>query len=113
MIPMYDWLMSVFDWFVSALNSIAEFIAAYKVLIMATLLTIIVSILKSWKRNRKLDWVEALICGCLTLAIYSALEYFKLPKELAVFAGGMVGFMGSLWVEKFIDKKADSEEVNK
>lgn len=105
MIPMYDWL-------VSALKAIAEFIAEYKVLIMATLLTITISSLKSLKKKRKLDWIEALICGCLTLAIYSALGYFSLPKELAVFSGGVIGFMGSLWVEKFIDKKAGNDEVN-
>lgn len=47
-----------------------------------------------WKKTL----LEGLLCGALTLAIVSALEYFDLPKSLSVAIGGGVGFVG---VEQF------------
>lgn len=97
------------DWLASAIKTIAE----YKILIAAILLSITMSGLKSLQNKRKLDWIESLICGCLTLAIYSILEYMKLPKEIGVFFGGIIGFKGSLWFGKFINNRTGIDEGGK
>ncbi|MFW1950436.1 phage holin family protein [Acinetobacter beijerinckii] len=49
------------------------------------------------------------MCGCLTLTIVSALEYLALPIQLSIFVGGIVGFKGTLWVDRIISKKVGEE----
>lgn len=43
-----------------------------------------------WKKM----FLEGLICGALTLTVVSALDYFELPKSLAIAIGGALGFVG-------------------
>lgn len=38
--------------------------------------------------------LEGLLCGALTLTVYSALDYFTVPQSLAVAIGGGIGFIG-------------------
>ncbi|OUY07634.1 phage holin family protein [Acinetobacter populi] len=96
--------MSVWDFLVSVYKFLVDTLTIYGVTIMALLLSIITSALKSIKRKGKLDWVEALICGCLTLAVSSTLQYLKLSSEISIFLGGLIGFKGSLWVDARINK---------
>lgn len=44
--------------------------------------------------------LEAIICGCLTLALVPVLDYFGLPQNLAVAVGAAVGFLGTEWVRE-------------
>lgn len=39
-------------------------------------------------------WVEALLCGALSLAASSGLDYFDLSMSLNPFIGGAIGFLG-------------------
>ena len=39
----------------------------------------------------------------------SALEYLALPMQLSIFVGGIVGFKGTLWVDRMISKKVGEE----
>ncbi len=96
--------MSVWDFIVSVYRSIVDILTMNAVMVMAMLLSIITSALKSKKRKGRLDWLEALICGCLTLAVSSTLQYLKLPQELSIFLGGLIGFKGSRWVDSRINK---------
>lgn len=101
--------MSIYEYLVSALKALAE----HGIIIGATALSVTIAGVKSMKKHGKLDWMEALMCGCLTLAVSSALEYLKLPQQLAIFLGGLIGFKGSLWVDKFINRKIGLDEENK
>ncbi|MDE1188215.1 MAG: phage holin, lambda family [Pantoea sp.] len=38
--------------------------------------------------------LEAPLCGLVTLSVYSSLNYFGLPTELAVGIGGSIGLIG-------------------
>lgn len=42
--------------------------------------------------------LEAVLCGCLTLALVPVLEYFGLNQKLAVTVGAAVGFLGTEWI---------------
>ncbi|MCE8042451.1 phage holin, lambda family [Halomonas daqingensis] len=60
--------------------------------------------------------LEALLCGCLTLALVPVLDYFGLPRDLAVAIGAAIAFMGVDWfrgradavarrlIDKWVDK---------
>lgn len=37
---------------------------------------------------------EGLMCGAVSLTVYSALDYFDVPKALTVGIGGFIGFVG-------------------
>lgn len=44
--------------------------------------------------GKKKKALEILLCGALTLTIFSALEFLGLPKSLSVSIGGSVGLIG-------------------
>ena len=55
---------------------------------------------------------ESLICGALSLAASSVIEWMAWPPSLSVAAGGTIGFLGVTaireLVARFIGRKADS-----
>lgn len=42
--------------------------------------------------------LEAILCGCLTLALVPVLDHFGLGQDLAVAVGAGVAFLGTEWV---------------
>lgn len=79
-------------------------------IIMGFLLAVLLAVFRTAKKYGKADWVEALICGALTLAAASLLEWMKFPSQLAIAVGGVIGFKGSQWTNSLIDKKLDVKE---
>lgn len=77
-----------------------QWLNTYSAVIFAFFLAVFISVFSTAKKHGKIDWLEALICGGLTVAIASVLSYINLPNQLAVFIGGFIGFKGSLWVEE-------------
>lgn len=55
--------------------------------------------------------LESLICGCLSLAASSGIEWLGWPSSMAVALGGAIGFLGVTairdWLVKWAGKKAD------
>lgn len=55
--------------------------------------------------------LEALLCGCISLGLYSGAEWLQLPQTIAVFIGSTVGFIGVIkfreFAFKFIGKRID------
>lgn len=51
--------------------------------------------------------LEAIICGCLTLAFVPVLDHFGLSQSLAVALGAAIAFLGTEWIreraEQFIE----------
>lgn len=43
------------------------------------------------------SWLEATLCGCLTLAVFPLLHYWGLPINLAVAIGAVIAFKGAEW----------------
>lgn len=84
----------------SFLNAIFQFITTYSAVIIGFFLAFFISIFSTAKKYGKVDWLEALICGGLTVAISSVLSHFNLPHQFAIFIGGFIGFKGSLWLEE-------------
>lgn len=46
--------------------------------------------------------LEALLCGCLTLAVFPVLDYFGLSTSLAVAFGAALAFLGVDWFRQFL-----------
>ena len=74
---MQEYLKPAIDW-----------LDAHNLTVLAVVLSVLVAIVRSLKKRGKIDWLEAVLCGCLTLTIVSGLEYLKLPMQLSIFVGG-------------------------
>lgn len=44
--------------------------------------------------------LEAVLCGCLTLALVPVLDHFGLSQNLAVAVGAAVAFLGTEWIRE-------------
>lgn len=51
--------------------------------------------------------LEAVLCGCLTLASMPVLEYFGFGQKLAVAVGASIGFLGTEWIRDRATQVAD------
>ncbi|WKS98491.1 phage holin, lambda family [Gallibacterium salpingitidis] len=76
-------------------NAIAGFVMAFFMSILRALFLQ----QKSSYRRRVLDGA---ICGALTLSCMSLLNFLGMPENLAVFAGGMLGFIGAEKIREFL-----------
>lgn len=45
---------------------------------------------------------DALMCGTMLLFVIPAVEWFDVPQDASVVAGGAIAFMGTDWVRKLI-----------
>ena len=72
------------------------------IIIFAFFLSFIISILRTLKEG-KADFIEAGICGFLTVASYSLLTQFNLNPQLVVFIGGFVGWFGTNYTKKYVE----------
>lgn len=50
------------------------------------------------------SWLEAILCGCLTFALFPALHYVGLPGGLAASIGAFIAFKGTEWFGKRADE---------
>lgn len=53
------------------------------------------------------SWLEAILCGCLTLTAFPVLHYWGLPADLAAAIGGVVAFKGTEWFGQRADQIFD------
>lgn len=62
--------------------------------IMAVIVAILRVLYDDEETNRMRVFLEASICGCLSLSASGALEYFGAPDKIAIAIGGGIGFVG-------------------
>lgn len=72
------------------------------IIIFAFFLSFIISILRTLKEG-KADFIEAGICGFLTVASYSLLTHFNLNPQLVVFIGGYIAWFGTNYTKKYVE----------
>lgn len=83
---------------------VVSFLSDYGKAIFSFLMAFIMSMLRTKKRDRKTDWIESFICAFLTVGVWSLLVYLELPEVLAVGAGALIGYKGTSFVDRQIDK---------
>jgi lambda family phage holin len=75
-------------------SAIAGLSATTKGAAMATLISYLRVMYDGKETHQLRVLLEALICGCLSLCATSVISWLQLPADLAIAAGGAVGFMG-------------------
>ena len=71
--------------------------------IAAFFLTFLIAVFRTIKQG-KMDIAEAVLCGLLTMAGASVLQYFELPDNLLFFVGGMIAFFGTKTTSLFLQR---------
>lgn len=61
---------------------------------MATFIALLRVVYDGQETNRTRMFLEAAICGCLSLSCSSALGWFGAPDTVAIAIGGGIGFIG-------------------
>lgn len=79
----------------------------YSWIFASFILTVLLAVFRTAKKYGKVDWLEAIICGLLTIAIASILSWINLPNEVGIFLGGVIGFKGTKWVDQKFSEKYD------
>lgn len=79
-------------------GGLIEFINAIPTAIQGALMAVVMSLLRVYydanETSTARALLEASICGCLTLAAASALDWIGAPQQIAVAVGGFIGFIG-------------------
>ena len=89
------------------------FVQQYGATFIGFMLAFFMALWRTAQSKGKADWLEASMCAGLTLGIASALDWLGLPRELAIFVGSFVGYMGVHKVGLFISKKIKFEGKDK
>lgn len=79
-------------------SGLIEFINAIPVAIQGALMAVVMAVLRVYydaeETSATRAALEASICGALTLASASALDWLGAPQQIAVAVGGFIGFIG-------------------
>lgn len=69
-------------------------------------LAFIVGMIRSIHAGNRVSksWLEAALCGCLTLSAFPVLQYLGLPIDLAAAIGAVIAFKGTEWFGKRADE---------
>ncbi len=72
----------------------------------AVALVFVVALVRSHQAGtkRKKSWMEAVLCSCLTLAVFPVLQYLGMPESLALAIGVVIAFKGTEWVGERSDE---------
>jgi lambda family phage holin len=87
------------NWF--AAHFLIKWLIENSQLLAAFAMSFVVAVLRTVK-DGKLDLIEAGLCGMLTLASWSMIEYIGLPTKIAIFVGGMIAWLGTAWCQKYV-----------
>lgn len=87
------------------LHDMWQAILNYWFLIAAITTTFIMALIRTAKKNGKIDYLESIMCALFTYGIWFILTWLNLPESMGVLIGGLVGFKGTTITSKWIGKK--------
>ncbi|QHJ83179.1 MAG: hypothetical protein [Bacteriophage sp.] len=67
----------------------------------------IMALMRTKKNNGKADWLEGGMCGLFAVGVWSFLDWLNIPQLVAVGVSSAIGYMGTSFVSRIIEKKVD------
>ena len=87
-------------------SGLIEFINAIPVAMQGAIMAVVMAFLRVYydasETSKTRAALEASICGALTLASASALDWIGAPEQVAVAVGGFIGFIGVAKLRAFL-----------
>ncbi|MHA3079629.1 phage holin family protein [Acinetobacter sp. ANC 5502] len=87
--------MAFLDW-------LCELLKPLGVAIFSFFMAFIMAALRTLKRTGRVDWIESIMCGLITIGLWSILGWLGIPQIVAVGAASTIGFMGTHFVAELI-----------
>ncbi len=87
------------------LNDFWKVIVEYWLLIAAITTTFIMAIIRTAKKDGKIDYLESIMCSLLTYGVWFVLTWLNLPEGIDVLIGGLIGYSGTNITSKWLYKK--------
>ena len=91
------------------LNDALAVVLEYWFLIAALTTTFIMALIRTAKKNGKIDWLESVMCALFTYGIWFVLTWLNLPEGIGVLIGGLIGFRGTTVTSQWLSKKIGIE----
>lgn len=90
-------------------QAVLTYIATMWPQVYASGLAVVVALIRSLHAGNtaRKSWLEAVLCGCLTLTVFPVLRYLGLPIDLAAAIGGVIAFKGTEWFAHRADEIFD------
>lgn len=87
-------------------SGLTELVNAIPTAVQGAIMAVVMSVLRVYYDAEETSAVraalEASICGALTLASASALDWLGAPEQIAVAVGGFIGFIGVAKLRAFL-----------
>ena len=87
------------------LNDFWKVIVEYWFLIAAITTTFIMAIIRTAKKDGKIDYLESIMCSLLTYGVWFVLTWLNLPEGIGVLIGCLIGYSGTHITSKWLYKK--------
>ena len=87
------------------LNDLWKVIVEHWLLIAAITTTFIMAIIRTAKKNGKIDYLESIMCAIFTYGVWFVLKWLNLPEGIDVLIGGLIGYSGTNITSKWLYKK--------
>ena len=87
------------------LGNVWKTIVEYWYLIAAITTAFIMAIIRTAKKDGKIDYLESIMCSLLTYGVWFVLTWLNLPEGIGVLIGGLIGYSGTHITSKWLYKK--------
>ena len=87
------------------LNDFWQAILNYWFLIAAITTAFIMAIIRTAKKNGKIDYLESIMCAIFTYGVWFVLTWLNLPEGIGVLIGGLIGYSGTHITSNWLYKK--------
>lgn len=91
------------------LHDMWQTILNYWFLIAAITTTFIMALIRTAKKNGKIDYLESIMCALFTYGVWFVLTWLNLPEGIGVLIGGLIGFRGTTVTSQWLSKKIGIE----
>ena len=91
------------------LHDMWQAILNYWFLIAAITTTFIMALIRTAKKNGKIDYLESIMCALFTYGVWFVLTWLNLPEGIGVLIGGLIGFRGTTVTSQWLSKKIGIE----
>ena len=84
------------------LHDMWQTILNYWFLIAAITTTFIMALIRTAKKNGKIDYLESIMCALFTYGVWFVLTWLNLPEGIGVLIGGLIGYSGTHVTSKWL-----------
>lgn len=91
------------------LKQTGEAIQNFSIAIASFVMAFLMASFRTKRKHGETDWLEATMCGLFSIGAWAVLSWLKIPEIVAVGAASAIGYKGTHFVSKLIDKRTSGE----